>query len=141
MKFAFVKQDVYQDLYVAGPKASAEELLFSSLMRVGPIGLFTLAAADFLILKEEQDVPECRAWEKVIPNYRPEWLRQLKDRPHALTDLPEAGIYQHDATHTHADYSIRAAEVDWSIYDVVIGINFRYPAPSSKSTTMCSGAI
>jgi hypothetical protein len=139
LNVAFIKQDVYQDLYVAGPKATASEILFSSFARVGPIGLFTLCNADYYIIKEE-DVPECRAWEKVIPHYRPEWLRQLKDRPYSETNLPEAGLFQTSTNRIHSDYSVAADEVNWSTYDLVIGINFPVPrtiVESHRNTLWC----
>lgn len=126
MKIALVKADVYQDLYVAGPDASPEELLFSSIMRVGPIGLFTLCDATFHIVREE-DTPETRVWEKLIPHGKPEWYRQLKDRPFSETSLPEARIYQPGSSRSHRDHSVAAETIDWSRYDVVIAINFAVP--------------
>jgi hypothetical protein len=126
MKLAFVKQDVYQDLYVCGSNASAEDLLSSSIMRVGPIGLFTLYGADFYIVKEENTV-ECKAWEKVIPHYKKEWFRQLRTLPHALTDFPEAKLFQNKLNLSHANFSKSASEIDWSSYDIVISINFPIP--------------
>ena len=132
MKIAFVKQDVYQDLYVNSRNCVPADLLFSSIARVGPIGLFTLQQADFYILKEG-NTPECRAWEKIIPHYRPEWFRQLKARPYCETGLPEAGLYQPGSRYVHSDFSVNAGDVDWSRYDVVIGINFPIPRPIVES--------
>lgn len=126
MKIAFVKQDVYQDLYVAGTNETAEELLCSSIMRVGPIGLFTLLDADFYIVKEE-NTPECRAWEKVIPHYNKRWFRQLKTLPHSQTDFPEAKPFQSKPNVSHASFAKSAYDVDWSVYDIVIAINFPIP--------------
>lgn len=126
MKFAFVKQDVYQDLYVAGPTAQPDEILFSSLSRVGPVGLFTLQQTDFLIVREEPTV-ECRAWERIIPNYRPEWFRQLRDRHFSETDFPEARIFEPGSPHRHSDFAVNVADVDWNAYDIVVGINFPIP--------------
>ncbi|MEL7528732.1 MAG: hypothetical protein AAFN16_23400, partial [Pseudomonadota bacterium] len=67
MKIAFVKQDVYQDLYVcpSGTKDAAE-LLFSSMMRVGPVGLFSKLDSSFFIV-EEDFAPECQIYRTVIP--------------------------------------------------------------------------
>lgn len=48
MKICIVKQDVYQDLYVANNNMSNLETLFSSMMRVGPFGLISDLSADFL---------------------------------------------------------------------------------------------
>ena len=115
MKIALVKQDVFQDLYVAPNRAGPAATLFSSLFRVGPAGLFTLLDADFLIVREAP-VPECRVWEKELPWIAPAALRQLRDRPLAATDLPDKDRYN------------PAAAVDWSAYDVVISLNVAVPS-------------
>ena len=127
MKIAFVKQDVYQDLYVEAAGATPADLLFSSICRVGPIGLFTLLSADFHIIKEAAS-PECHAWEKVIPHYKPEWLRMLKTLPLTQTALPEATLFQPGSPHAHSRFSVEAESIDWSRYDVVISINFSVPS-------------
>ena len=126
MRIAFVKQDVYQDLYVAGVNETAENLICSSIMRAGPIALFTLFNTDFYIIKEE-NTPECRAWEKVIPHYNKRWFRQLKTLPHSQTDFPEAKLFQSKRNASHASFSKSAYDVNWSVYDIVIGINFPIP--------------
>ena len=40
INIAFVKQEVYPDLYVCKNRTPIKELLFSSAGRVGPFGLF-----------------------------------------------------------------------------------------------------
>ena len=55
MKFALVKQDVYQDLYVCSSKADGIEALESTLMRIGPLSLIEDYHADFFIIKENKD--------------------------------------------------------------------------------------
>jgi hypothetical protein len=126
MKIALVKQEVYQDLYVNAPTSSAADLLFSSLMRVGPIGLFTGCDANFLIVQEE-DTPECRAWEQVIQHYPPEWFRELAYKPFAETQFPETKFFQPGSGKAHSDFSVECRSVDWSRYDVVISLNFAIP--------------
>lgn len=127
MKIAFVKQDVYQDLYVNGHDCTPADLLFSSIGRVGPIGLFTLLQADFYIIREAY-TPECHAWEKVIPHYKPEWLRMLKTLHLKQTALPEAAFFQPGSPHPHSRFSVEADSIDWSQYDIVISINFSVPS-------------
>ena len=52
-KIALVKQEVYQDLYVCPvTEKNAANILFSSMGRVGPIGLMADLDADFYIVKE-----------------------------------------------------------------------------------------
>ena len=47
MKFCFVKQEVYQDLYIADNSMSPIDVLLSSMMRVGPFALINDLNADF----------------------------------------------------------------------------------------------
>jgi len=128
MKIALVKQDVFQDLYVAPNRAGPAATLFSSLFRVGPAGLFTLLDADFLIVREAP-VAECRVWERELPWIAPTALRQLRDRPLAATDLPDKDRYNPAAAVLrHADFAVDAAAVDWSAYDVVVSLNVAVPS-------------
>ena len=65
LKIALLKQDIYQDLYVCPvSEKSAANILFSSMMRVGPIGLMSDLNADFYIVKEEP-APETQIYKKV----------------------------------------------------------------------------
>lgn len=126
MKIALVKQDVYQDLYVHDRNALSEEILFSSIMRVGPIGLIYELGADFYIIKEASEFEECRAWEKVLP-LPPEHFRDLK-RKHVLdTKLEMAAFIQPGSPFSHKNYSVDYSKVDWGYYDIVISINFSIP--------------
>lgn len=127
MKIAFVKQDVYQDLYVHACGAPPGDLLFSSLCRAGPVGLFTLLGADFHIIREV-DTPECHAWEKSIPHFRPEWFRQLKTVPFPQTDFPNVAWFEPGSPYSHDRYAVDADSIDWGRYDVVVSINFSVPS-------------
>lgn len=67
-KIALVKQETYQDLYVCPvTEKDPAEILFSSMGRVGPIGLMAELGADFYIIKEEP-MPETQIYKKVIPH-------------------------------------------------------------------------
>ena len=68
MKICIVKQDVYQDLYVADNNMSNLETLFSSMMRVGPFGLISDLSADFFILKEEY-TEECPIYKQFLKGF------------------------------------------------------------------------
>lgn len=126
MRIAFVKQDVYLDLYVHGRSGTPADLIFSSNARVGPVGLFTRLGADFLIVRECAD-SECRIWEKVIPHYRPEWFRDLQTKPVHATRLPEARFFSPGSPYAHDRFAVAVDEVDWAQYDIVIGINIAIP--------------
>lgn len=126
MKIAFAKQDVYQDLYIGGPRDAADSLLFSSIMRVGPIGLFTRFDADFFVVRDDPS-PECQSWRELIPHGKPEWFEALRTTPFKDSPLPEARFLRPGRSAPHSDFSVVAASVDWSAYDIVIGINFPFP--------------
>lgn len=127
LNIAFVKQDVYQDLYVGPSQATADELLFSSIMRVGPIGLFTRLNAVFFIVKEDA-APECAAWKVNLPSYQPSWFRELQHKPITQTGFPEARFLQPGSDRNHGEFAVEAGSVDWSAFDVVISINLAIPA-------------
>lgn len=125
MRIAFVKQDVYQDLYIGAPRAGAADLLFSSIMRVGPIGLFTRCDADFYIVQVDQST-ESQTWRQLIPHGQPEWYEALRHAPFAESPLPEARFLRPGSSQPHSAFSVAPSAVDWSAYDIVIGINFPF---------------
>ena len=58
-----VKQDINEDLYCCPPEANHLELIKSTLLRTGPVALFTELNADFRIV-ETVDDPECQVWKE-----------------------------------------------------------------------------
>lgn len=113
-KIALVKQDVYQDLYCCPPNSSAKEIILSTFMRSGFVGLFTKLNADFFIIKTELD-PECNIWQQKCYDchQKPvEFYESLKEK--------------------HALYSKSASEIDWSIYDIVINLDIAIPSRITK---------
>ena len=124
LKIALLKQDVYQDLYVCPvTEKRADAVLFSSMMRVGPIGLISDLGADFYIVKEEL-APETQIYKKVIPHIV--WfLPMLKTHP--LNKVPGYEKRQLGTNHANGDFSVDCHNVDWGQYDVVISINVSLP--------------
>ncbi|MEM1442131.1 MAG: hypothetical protein AAGF67_07290 [Verrucomicrobiota bacterium] len=123
MKICFVKQDVYQDLYVCSNEASPEELLASSAMRVGPYGLFSRLHADFRILKEEPN-KETQIYRESLPHLADDmWLM----KGHTLRELPGMGFAEPGTEDTNGMFSVSAESVDWGAYDVVISVNVAIP--------------
>ena len=123
LKIALIKQVVYQDLYVCGNNSTPEEMLFSSMCRVGPIGLFTLYDADFYILNEEKD-KECQVWKKIIPGMTKEY-RKLVNTP--VNKIKGLEFYCPETDECNGDYSVSCNSIDWGKYDVVISINCSVP--------------
>ena len=123
LKIALVKQVVYQDLYVCGNKETPEDLLFSSMCRVGPISLFTKYSADFYIVNEEKDT-ECQVWKKIIPGMTKEY-RKLKNTP--INKIKGLEFYCPETDACNGDYSVDCDSIDWEKYDIVISINCSIP--------------
>lgn len=124
MKIAFVKQDVYQDLYVCPPGTKdAQALLFSSMMRVGPIGLFTELDTSFFIV-EEDPAPECQIYRSVIPKIADD-VKLLKTK--TIDQLPGQAFKSPGSPHPNGHFSVPCRSIDWSDFDVVISINVSIP--------------
>lgn len=114
-KIAFVKQVVYQDLYCCDRNASAAEIVFSSFKRSGPVALFSKLNADFYIVDTEFD-SECNIWRE----------KGIAECNLIATHLTPRGIV---AGHTYpqAYYAIKASEVNWGQYDIVIAMECAIP--------------
>jgi len=122
-KIAFVKQVVYQDLYCCGPDSSIPELIFSSFKRSGPVALFTKLNADFYIVDTEPD-RECQIWKEKAE-------KRTADYELLRTDIPARGII---AGHKHPQgyYAVKASDIDWGQYDIVIAMECAIPARITK---------
>lgn len=131
LRIAFLKQDAYQDLYIGDKSFSTLELLFSSIMRTGPIGLFTDLNTDFYIIKEENTY-ECKIWENVIPTIEPNLLRQLKDKSILHIPFPSSRYLEPGSMNSHKEFSVSSNSVNWNNYDIVISINVAIPTSIVK---------
>lgn len=125
VKIAFVKQEVYPDLYVCKNRTSPRELLFSSSGRVGPFGLFSRLDADFIIVKEDH-AEECHMWTYDNPNANVEKLRQLKSKK--LNEIEGQEFKVPGADICQGELAVSVDEVDWGKYDIVISINISVPS-------------
>lgn len=125
LKFALVKQEVYQDLYVAPAGSSAPiDILASSIMRVGPIGLFTRCNCKFYIVKESF-TPECQIYRRVIPSIA-ESLSLLKNN--CANYLPGMEFLKPGCKTAQGEFAVDVKSVNWSDFDVVVSINVSIPS-------------
>ena len=124
IKIAFVKQEVYQDLYVhrAG-ETDAAALLTSSMARVGPIGLFTQLGAQAYIVKLDA-ARECQIFRKVCPKVA-SVVEGLREKP--LNELPGQEFWQPGSSTPPGHYAESAWNIDWSQFDIVFCINIPLP--------------
>lgn len=125
LRIAFVKQDVYQDLYVV-PTSEHDPaaILFSSMGRVGPIGLMADLGADFYIVKEDPE-PETQIYRKVVPGLS-RYFYLLKTE--TLDKIPGQEFKRPGSPVPQGRYAVAAENIDWGTYDVVISVNVSLPA-------------
>lgn len=124
LKIAFIKQEVYQDLYVC-PHTEKEstEILFSSIMRVGPFALISELNADFYIIKEELE-QETQIYRKIIPNVTP-YLHMLKTE--TADKMPHHEFIKPGSPYPNGKFAVSCDEVNWGDYDIVISVNVCLP--------------
>lgn len=116
-RVAIVKQDCNEDLYCCPTASDPWTTISSSLLRSGPMDLFTLFDTQFFVVHTEDD-PECNIWkEKSDPlNWMPEaWFESFRDR------IP-------GRDHGQSLYAQPAASIDWSAFDLVVSIDVSVPA-------------
>lgn len=116
-RIAFVKQDVQDDLYCCSPGSSVPELISSTLLRSGPVALFSKFSADFYIVHTEAD-EECNIWKEKSTDCKwcpIEYFEYFRDH------VPGRNYGQRDFS-----YSVYA--IDWKKYDIVISLDICIPA-------------
>lgn len=124
MKIALVKQEVYQDLYVCPvEEKDPAKILFSSQMRVGPIGLMAELGADFYIVKEEPS-RETRVYRRVIRKIA-DHVPKLKTQ--TIRCIPGLEFAEPGSPFPNGKFAVDCRTVDWNQYDAVISINISLP--------------
>ena len=125
MKYALVKQDVYQDLYVSNKnEKNPKEILLSSMMRVGPFGLIKDLGADFFIINEDSKYKETQIYKKSLPSLANE-VQLLKKN--TVDKLSGEEFKKPGSLFPNGNFSINFDSIDWSLYDIVISINCAIP--------------
>jgi len=117
-RFACVKSDIYQDLWVTKPfEKDAMEILKSTMMRTPAIGL-TLFNTEFIIVKESSEFPcEVSAFH---------YKKANKFNKTNKSNHP----FLHEEYHKHlslSEVSVDVDSVDWKKYDIVLTINACIP--------------
>jgi hypothetical protein len=111
-----VKQDVNEDLYCCPPETDNAELIRSTLLRTGPVALFTELGADFRIV-ETVDDPECQIWQEratILKWDSLEFFSSYRDR------VPGRQYGQ-------ARWAVSPDSVDWNQYDIVVSMDVCVP--------------
>ncbi|MCR4739206.1 MAG: hypothetical protein K5886_02970 [Lachnospiraceae bacterium] len=124
-KLAFVKQDVYSDLYICGTdEKRPDEILFSSNGRVGPIGLWEDFDVDFYIVKECPE-KECQVWKKEFSAENIKIMERSRDTP--LNEIKGQEFKDPGSVHTPSEFSVSVDEIPWEKYDIVFSMNVSVP--------------
>ncbi len=117
LRIALVKQDCNEDLYCCPSNASTLETLASTLLRSGPVALFTTFDTRFFIVRTEPD-QECNIWrEKSDPlAWAPcSWFEAYRDR------IPGRDYGQ-------SRFALGVDDIDWQAFDLVISVDISVPA-------------
>lgn len=119
-----VKQDVHNDLYCTVSPASSRDIVYSSLMRSGPVGLFTALDADFAVVKVDP-APECNVWKQKATD--------CKHNPPEYYEAFRGPIKRARQTYDHSLVAVAVDEIDWAAYDLVISIDIAVPTRIVKA--------
>lgn len=112
-----VKQDVNEDLYCCPPNASAAEIVDSTLLRTGPVALFSDLNADFLIVRTEDD-PECSVWKERATVLKWDSLEFFASYQ---SKIPGREFGQ-------SSLAVSVDDVDWGQYDIVVSMDVCVPS-------------
>lgn len=117
-RVALVKQDVHNDLYYRVSPASSSEIVYSSILRSGPVALFTALDADYLVVQADS-APECQIWQQKVTD--------CKHNPKHYYDSFQSKVRRWGCEFDHSTVSQSVDSIDWSIYDLVISIDIAIP--------------
>jgi len=121
-RVAFVKQDCYQDLWIGNENETYLDLILSTQMRIGPIGLITQCKSKFFIVQFDQSHKGTDYFrhQSFISDHDVKLIKEYRAEN-------TSGYLSSQSTKLHANYSQLVEQVDWSMFDVVICINSPFP--------------
>ncbi len=119
-KLALVKEACYQDLWVCDKSKGLKKLLYSTLLRTGPIALLDVFKGDFFILETNRSKP--------AKNLRRRQVHHLSEKDYIEIENTKSKIFEQ----TPRETAKSPDEIDWQKYDIVISINFAVPIKIRK---------
>ena len=128
-RIILVKQDICEDLYCCSRNAIPREIIGSTMLRTGPVALFSRFGAQFCIVNTVGD-PECAIWQERACdlNWAPlEFFESYRDR------IPGRDYGQ-------CRFASQVETVDWTQYDIVISVDVAVPQRITRQcpeTTWC----
>jgi hypothetical protein len=119
LRICFLKQETYNDLYT-DPNLRNSNLLYSTIHRSGPIGLFDASHFDFKIVRLTQS-EESRAWQHLEMDVGGDSYTKILTFKDILFQKKSGAIINKKS---QSSVAINSEDIDWRNYDVVISINF-----------------
>ena len=121
-KIAFIKEACYQDLWIGDNNDTSSDLIRSTLLRTGPIGLLEIFGSDFFIVKSNnsnagQKIRFCQIPKDYLSKEDYKLIESTKIRINS-SRFP---------LRCPNDFSIDVEKINWSKYDIVISLNFAVP--------------
>ena len=121
-KIAFIKEACYQDLWIGDNKDTSSDLIRSTLLRTGPIGLLEIFGSDFFIVKSNNS----KAAQKIRFSQLPKDCLSKED--YKLIESTKIRIKSSRLPfRCPNDFSYDVEKINWSKYDIVISLNFAVP--------------
>ncbi len=121
-KIAFIKEACYQDLWIGDNNDTSSDLIRSTLLRTGPIGLLEIFGSDFFIVKSNNS----KAAQKIRFSQIPKNCLSKED--YKLIESTKIRINSSRLPfRCPNDFSLDAEKINWSKYDIVISLNFAVP--------------
>ena len=119
-KLALVKEACYQDLWICDKSKGLKNLLYSTLLRTGPLALLDVFNGDFFILETNRSKP--------AKNLRKSQVHHLSENDYVKIENTKSQIFEN----TPIEIAKRPETIDWNKYDIVISINFAVPIKIRK---------
>ena len=118
-RILLVKQDVHNDLYYKISPSSADEIIYSSILRSGPVALFSALGADFAVAKVDP-APECNSWQQKSEH--------CMHNPISYYNKFQRKVERYGLTFDHSKVSTFVDDIAWGNYDIVISIDIAIPS-------------
>ena len=121
-KIAFIKEACYQDLWIGDNYDTTSDLIRSTLLRTGPIGLLEVFRSDFFIVKSNNSkAGQMIRFSQIPKDY-------LSKEDYELIESTKIRIKSSRLPlRCPNDFSIDPEKINWSKYDIVISLNFAVP--------------
>ena len=131
-KIAFIKEACYQDLWIGDNNDTSSDLIRSTLLRTGPIGLLEIFGSDFFIVKSNNS----KAGQKIRFCQIP--IDYLSNEDYKLIESTKIIINSSRLPlRCPNDFALDAEKINLSIYVIVFSLNFDVTISIRIKQTSC----